>query len=173
MIKMRYISLFILFSALSSGIMAQGISFENILEGVNNPTSNVFIETLKDNRYIKTTEYKNRFKPEIWALNYNPVNNGASLWVHYNLNREAFEKKKKKSIAVDVKVISFGEHNKLHTSLENQIREVCRFGGTFTDESEGYWYNEYIHESGAEIRIYSMNEENYITVHKTVKIPKE
>ncbi len=61
----------------------QHVSFECILEGINNPLSDSFEKELTDNKFIMVSPYKNRFKPEIWDYNYNPANNIALSWVHY------------------------------------------------------------------------------------------
>jgi len=151
-------------------IHAQNLSFNSLLEGVNNPADNALQEELKKNNFRLVSPYKNRFNPEKWALNYNPGNGAAMAWVNTYFNPAVLEKKRSRMVTVDITVRTFGKENQLHTFLTGQIKGNCKYGGTFTEHTEGYWYEEYVHESGAYFQVFSMKGENYIKVRNTIKI---
>ena len=167
---MKSIGYLIVFLFLSVNSQAQQISFTSILDGVNKPVLDSFQKELKDNKFIMVSPYKNRLKPEIWAYNYDPNNNRAQSWVHYSFDKSVYEKKKKKTATVEITFTTFGSDNQFHAYLLKLIKENCRFAGTFTDDYEGYFYDEYFHSSGADFKIYSNIEEYYIKVHNTIKI---
>ncbi|GEM_PF-3586785 len=129
-----------------------------------------FHKALEDSQFKMINPYKNRLKPETWGYAYNPVNQSAAAWVHYYFDKSAIEKKKKKSFTINLNIVTYGQNNKLHLKLQNKIEESCKFGGTLTDELQGYLYNEYVHPSGAFFKIYSRGEENHIDVQNAVKI---
>ena len=153
---------------------AQKISFESILDGLTKPMDDSFHKALESSRFVMVSPYKSRLKPETWGYAYNADTRSAESWVHYYFDKSLVEKKKnKKTFTIDLNIVTYGPVNKLHFDLQKKIKETCKFGGTLTDDLQGYRYDEYVHESGAFIRIYSLDEENHIDMHNIVKIDRE
>jgi hypothetical protein len=168
--RIKSIGYVIIFLFLTINLPAQQISFNGILVGVNKPETESFQQELKQNRFIMISPYKNWRNPEIWAYNYNSSNDRADLWVHYYFDRSVFEKKRKRTMDVSITIMTFGSDNPVNASLKEQIIENCRSGGNVYDETRGYYYVEYVHDSGASFKIYSADDTNYIEVHNTIKI---
>ena len=170
--NIKYTGYLFVFFFLSINSQAQHISFESLLEGVNNPMGGSFYQELKDNNFTMVSPYKSRIKPEVWGYNYDSRNGSAQSWVHYYFDKSVFEKKKRKNITLDITISTFGEGNQLHGYLVNKIKENCKPAGQVIDEIQNDYFDEYHHSSGAYFRTYSVEGENYIKVHNSIKIEK-